>query len=65
MERASIASFAMPHTGDCLSKASLIALGLHLRQAEVILAAEYSTYLRLGLPVYDRAGLYPACFRPQ
>ena len=59
-ERARLASLALPHAGDWLNVAPLVALGLHLRPPEFILSVKY----RLGLQVFDRAGPCPACLRP-
>ena len=58
-ERARLASIALPHAGDWLNVAPLVALGLHLRPPEFILSVKY----RLGLQVFDREGPCPACLR--
>ena len=59
-ERARLASLALPHAGDWLNTAPLVALGLHLRPREFVLVAKY----RLGLQLYGRAGPCPSCLRP-
>ena len=48
-ERARVASVSLPHAGDWLVVAPLVALGLHLRPQEFVLAVKY----RLGLAVFD------------
>ena len=58
-EKARLASLSLPHSGDWLNCAPLRALGLHLRSAEFVLAAKF----RLGLPIFDREGPCPSCFR--
>ena len=58
-ERARIASVSLPHAGDWLVVAPLVALGLHLRPAEFVLVVKY----RLGLAVFDQAGPCPACLK--
>ena len=58
-ERARVASVSLPHAGDWLVVAPLIALGLHLRPQEFVLAVKY----RLGLAVFDQAGPCPACLK--
>ena len=59
-ERARLASLALPHAGDWLNTAPILALGLHLRPMEFVLTARY----RLGLPLYGKAGPCPSCHRP-
>ena len=58
-ERARVASVSLPHAGDWLVVAPLVALGLHLRPQEFVLAVKY----RLGLAVFDQAGPCPACLK--
>ena len=58
-ERARVASVSLPHAGDWLVVAPLLALGLHLRPQEFVLAVKY----RLGLAVFDQAGPCPACLK--
>ena len=48
-ERARVASVSLPHAGDWLVVAPLVALGLHLRPQEFVLAVKY----RLGLALFD------------
>ena len=58
-ERARLASLTLPHSGDWLNTAPLIALGLHLRPVEFVMVAKY----RLGMDLYNRSGPCPACLR--
>ena len=58
-DRARLSSLGLPHAGDWVNTAPLTSLGLHLRPREFVLVVKY----RLGLPVYDRSGPCPACYR--
>ena len=58
-EKARLGSLSLPHSGDWLNCAPLVALGLHLRPTEFVLAAKY----RLGLAIFDKEGPCPACLR--
>ena len=55
-----LASLTLPHSGDWLNTAPLLALGLHLRPVEFVMAVKY----RLGIDLYGRSGPCPACLRP-
>ena len=60
-ERARLMSFTLPlgdpQAGTWLTVAPILALGLHMRPQEFVLAARY----RLGMPEYTHAGPCPAC----
>ena len=47
----------LPHAGDWLNVVPSIALRLHLRSNEFVLATKY----RLGVPVFPKEGKCPAC----
>ena len=55
--RARLQSLTLPHAGDWLHAAPILALGLHLQPLEFVLAASY----RLGLPLYRVEGASPTC----
>ena len=57
--RARLMSLGLPQAGSWLTVAPMVALGLHLRPQEFVLAARY----RLGMAVYSKAGPCPACHR--
>ena len=50
----------LSYAGTWLDAAPVAALGLYLQPCEFTIAARY----RLGIPVYDREGPYPACHKP-
>ena len=54
--RARLMSLGLPQAGSWLTVAPMVALGLHLRPQEFVLAARY----RLGMAVYSKAGPCPA-----
>ena len=56
-DRARLLSLTLPQAGAWLTVAPMIALGLHLRPQEFVLAARY----RLGMALYSHAGPCPAC----
>ena len=58
-EVARMASLSLPQAGAQVNCPPLPALGLHLRGPEFVVATKF----RLGMPVYDTAGSYPACGR--
>ena len=53
--RARLQSLTLPHAGDWLHAAPILALGLHMQPQEFFLAVAY----RLGLPHYRVEGLDP------
>ena len=56
-EKARLMSLGLPQAGSWLTVAPILALGLHMRPQEFVLAAR----LRLGMAVYGEAGPCPAC----
>ena len=60
MDKARLASLALPHSGDWLHVVPCPAIGLHLKKGEFRVATLY----RLGMPVFDRAGPCIACQAP-
>ena len=58
-EVARLAALSSPQAGAWLQCAPIPALGLHLRNQEFVVAVKF----RLGIQVYNQAGICPACGR--